>query len=203
MQDGAYIKSIVTGTINLLNKYTYNAEWDFGSWEGFAISSKTDSVTNGFGNQYSVIAGKGADGSSKFALAYDTAVITLSYINSYQTVKSVMLTNSTYAYHEMKNGSNFSKKFTNGDWFKVVIKGFFNNNKTGEIEFYLADFRDGKSIIIRDWTKVSLAALGKVEKITFSFDSSDKGDFGINTPKYVCIDNLTVEVDRNCDCLKK
>jgi len=200
--DGTYIKGIFSGSVSLINFYTYNAEWDYSSWGGFAVSSRIDSVTPGYANQYSVIAGHGAGGSAKFALAYDSAEIHLPYINSYQKVKSVMLTNSTYAYYDLLNGSDFSKKFTENDWFKVIIKGYAGNTHTGTVEFYLADFRDGKSLIVRDWTKVSLSSFGVVEKLIFTFDSSDKGLFGVNTPKYVCLDDLVVEVEDGCDCLK-
>jgi hypothetical protein len=31
---------------------------------------------------------------------------------------------------------------------------------------------------------------GYIKKIAFSFESSDVGDYGINTPKYACIDNI-------------
>lgn len=200
--DGTYVKGIISGSVSLLNLYTYNEEWSFGSWAGFAVSSRIDSITQGYSNQYSVIAGQGAGGSSKFALVYDSAEIHLPYINSYQKVKSVMLTNSTYAYYDMSLGSSFSKKFDDGDWFKVIIRGFYGDKLTGTVEFYLADFRDGKSLIVRDWTKVSLGAMGAVEKLVFTFDSSDIGVFGINTPKYVCLDDLVVEVEDGCDCLK-
>lgn len=196
--DGRYYNPIYSGSVILLNRY----KPDWYSWDGFAVSSLIDSVTVGSVNQYSVIAGQGAGGSAKFALAYDSAEIQLPYINSYQKVKSVMLTNSTYAYYDMQEGSDYSKKFEDNDWFKVIIRGYSGNTLTGTVEFYLADFRDGKSLIIRDWTKVSLSSLGTVDRLTLTFDSSDKGIFGVNTPKYVCIDDLIVEVEDGCDCLK-
>ncbi len=196
--DGRYYNPIYSGSVTLINRY----KPDWYSWDGFAVSSLIDSVTIGYVNQYSVIAGQGAGGSAKFALAYDSAEIQLPYINSYQKVKSVMLTNSTYAYYDMLEGSDYSKKFEDNDWFKVIIRGYSGNTLTGTVEFYLADFRDGKSLIVRDWTKVSLSSLGTVDRLTLTFDSSDKGIFGVNTPKYVCIDDLIVEVEDGCDCLK-
>ena len=200
LQDGSYYHAFTTGSVQLLNKYT-EGQWG-GFWSGFAVSTAVDSVTAGFSNQYSTIAGSGSNGSLKFALAYDSATIRLPYINSYQQPVSVMLTNSTWAYYDIKNGGDFSKKFAAGDWFKVIIRGFFEENQTGTVEFYLADFRDGKSHIVRNWTKVNLKTLGKTDKITFSFASSDVGQWGMNTPAYVCLDDLVVAVDADCDCVK-
>ncbi|MDO9633890.1 MAG: DUF4465 domain-containing protein [Paludibacter sp.] len=202
LTDGSYVKDITSGSIGLINRYTYNEAWNFGSWDGFAVSSHIDSITSGYANQYSTIAGHGAGGSAKFALAYDSAVIHLPYLNSYQKARSIMLTNSTWTYYDILKGGLFSDKFQDGDWFKVIIKGFLGANETGQVDFYLADYRDGKSEVVREWTKVSLTKLGTVDKITFSFDSSDKGEFGINTPKYVCVDDLIVAVGEGCDCLK-
>ncbi len=164
---------------------SFDTQWF--SWSGFACSAKKDTKTTGYANQYSVIAGSGAAGSAKFALAYDSAaLVTASVIEP----KSVMLTNSTYAYYEMKNGSSFSKKFAAGDWFRVIITGYNGNTKTGTVDYYLADFRNGKSFLSNAWAKVDISALGSVNLITFEFDSSDKGQWGINTPQYVCIDNI-------------
>lgn len=190
--DGTYVTNLHSGTIDLVNKYTVSS-WG-GSWSGFAISSKADSITSGWANQYSTIAGKGAAGSEKFALVFDTATILLPQSLGNQKPVSVMLTNSTYAYKDMQYGSGFSKKFAADDWFKVIIKGFDGTVETGRVEFYLADFRNGKSVLIRDWTEVSLKSLGNPDFITFGFESSDTGVYGINTPKYVCLDNLKVSV---------
>lgn len=193
---GVYFNAIEIDDFNFQNLYV-ETEWYgvvYSSWTGFAISSKTDSVTAGYDNQYSVMAGKGALGSTKFAVVFDTAVVVLPTDNLYSP-KSVMLTNTTYAYKDMQNGSFFGKQFEAGDWFKVIIKGYLGTAEVGSVEYYLADFRDGKSILSKEWKEVDLSSLGNVNYLTFSFDSSDKGDFGVNTPKYACLDNLTVEYD--------
>ncbi|MDR3651878.1 MAG: DUF4465 domain-containing protein [Paludibacter sp.] len=178
--------SFISGNSTFMN--SYNASW--ASWTGFSCSSKTDSVTTGYANQYSVIAASGALGSKKFAIAYDSAAISIPKTFDYYTIKSLYITNSTYAYHDIKNGSNFSKKFASGDWFKVIIKGYKGNAQTGSIDVYLADFRNGKSTILKTWEKVDLSALGQVDLVTFTFDSTDKTAGWINTPTYACIDNI-------------
>jgi hypothetical protein len=104
-----------------------------------------------------------------------------------------MITNSTYAYLDMLNGSDYSKKFASGDWFKVIITGYLNNVKQSTVEYYLADFRDGKTVLSKTWDKIDLSSLGSVDRLSFTFDSSDKTGGWMNTPAYACIDNITFE----------
>jgi len=172
---------------------TFNNSYNptYFSWSGFACSAKKNTTTVGYTNQYSVSAGAGALSSKQFALAYGTATL-LCDSNSYGNfrIKSLMLTNSTYTYLDMKNGSAYSKQFVAGDWYKVTITGYLNSVKTTAVDYYLADFRNGKTFLSNTWNKADVSALGKVDKVTFSFDSSDQGQWGMNTPAYCCIDNI-------------
>lgn len=191
---GLYMKTIEVDGFGFINNYMV-VEWggvEFASWSGFAMSSLVDTLTSGYENQYSVMAGEGAFNSEKFAIAFDSSVIVLPTNNLYYP-KSILLTNSTYAYKDMQEGSFFTRKFEDGDWFKVIITGYLGSTETGTVDYYLADFRDGKSMMSKEWKEVDLTTLGEVSFLTFEFDSSDKGDFGVNTPKYVCVDNLVCE----------
>ncbi|MBM4355857.1 MAG: DUF4465 domain-containing protein [Deltaproteobacteria bacterium] len=111
----------------------------------------------------------------------------------------VFVTNSTYAYLAMTAGDDYSKKFggvdgTDPDWFLLTIAGQDGQGKeTGKVEFYLADFRDddaGKDYVIGDWTWVDLTSLGTVTELSFTLSSSDVGDFGMNTPAYLALDQV-------------
>ena len=44
------------------------------------------------------------------------------------------------------------------------------------------------------WTDLDLSQAGFLKYLVLSFDSSDKGAFGINTPTFVCIDNIYGEL---------
>lgn len=193
--DGEWLKYIQSSTAEFMNIY---GESEWGSyWSGFAISSLKDTVTAGYTNQYSSMAGSGATGSKQFAVAYDSAVIYTQRIDAAESVEktsplSLMITNSTYTYRTIKDGDQFTSKFTQGDWYKVIIRGYKSTTLTGTVEFYLADFRDGKSLIVKDWKKVDLSGLGKVERLVLTFDSSDKTAGWLNTPAYACIDNLVL-----------
>jgi len=182
-----YYGSFKSGSVSFQNKYT--EEWMI--WSGFACSNWTDQTNaDVIANKYSVYADGGANGSEKFAVAYDTSNFKFED-GITKTIQSVMVNNSTPTYLALKNGNDFSKVFEAGDWFKLTFTGYdAQGNETGNTDFYLADFRNGKTYICSDWTKVGLSSLGKVNKIEISFSSSDTGDWGINTPTYVCLDNL-------------
>lgn len=189
---GNYYGSFTSSVFSFDNIYT--AAW--GSFMGFACSSLTDTVTSGFTNQYSPKAGEGANGSAQFALAYENgATFNCTYKEGYtnNTLKSVMITNGTYVYNEIRDGGAYSKKFESGDWFKVTFTGYKGEAETGSVDYYLADFRDGKTYINKEWVEVDLTPLADATTVMITFDSTDKGQFGVNTPKYVFIDNLTIE----------
>ena len=162
---------------------------------GIVCSAQKDSITPDYTNQFSAITASGAlEGttySNNYAVLYAPAYFSCpkDYFG-YFSIESLMVTNSTYAYRTIKNGNAFSRKFGNGDWFKVIIKGFKNEIQTGSVEYFLADFRDGKNILLNKWAKVDLTSLGEVDKVSFNLESSDVGQWGMNTPAYVCIDNI-------------
>ncbi|MEI8272869.1 MAG: DUF4465 domain-containing protein [Paludibacter sp.] len=166
-----------------------------GIWNGGIVcSAQTDTVSGDYTNQYSSISGTGAPESNyistKYGVVYGNGRFTCAKDPfGYFTIKSMMLNNSTYTYRTLVNGNAFSRKFVAGDWFKVSIIGYKNNVQSGSVDYYLADFRNGKTFILKTWTIVDLTSLGEVDKVSFDFDSSDKGQW-INTPTYVCIDNI-------------
>jgi hypothetical protein len=171
----------------------------YSSWEGLAVSNQTDKETAGYENEFSVYATGGANGSEKFGVVFagfnETSNCKFLGNQEFQ-FKSLMINNSTYAVLEIQNGGSFSKKFEEGDWFKIIITGFkANGEEAGTVEFYLADFRDGKSYICQDWTSINLSSLGKVNKLEFTFDSTDISNWGINTPTYACIDDIIYMVE--------
>ena len=170
---------------------------DYNGFSGFACSSKTDKTIADFTNDLSVYGNGGASG-TKFAVfyydSYNVEQGNISYCsfsdNVARTIKELKVTNSTYTYLTIKNGNGFSEPFSNGDYFKLTITGYNDNTITGSVDFYLADFQNGKSYICDTWTSVNLEKLGKVSHLGFSFVSTDTGEWGINTPQYACIDDI-------------
>ncbi len=167
---------------------------------GFYISNKNDMQTAGWTNQYSVYNTSGANGSKNFAVVHYSTYASADGSNSSfeldktpSRIKSVKVNNSTYAYLSLKNGDGFAQPMSDGGWFKVIFTGALNGKTTSSVEFFLADYRDGKEFICSNWTEVDLTALGVVDQVKITFDGSDKGDYGLNTPTYVCIDDIEIE----------
>lgn len=182
---------------------SYNSDFG-GYWNGWSYSNVNDTTTPGYTNQYAAYTGTGFGGSGNYAVGYDGSH---DFINlpSGQTPVSVRVTNTTYAALDMLSGSAFSKKFggTTGDdpdYFSVIFTGYDGPNGTGNVtgtpvEFYLADYRfvdNSQDYIVDTWELVDLTPLANAASLRISFTSSDTGMFGINTPTYVAIDNLTV-----------
>jgi len=172
-----------------------------GAW---AYSNQSDLTTAGFANPlsaYVLPAGGGVDGSSNFAVANNQvqgdATVTLP---APSRVLGTYVANVTYAYLAVvdgNDGAGFVKgPFADGDWFRLDFVGIDDQNQeVGTESFFLADYRDGKSDAVSDWTWVDLSGLGDtVSHLEFRMESTDNGQFGMNTPSFFAIDNLTYQV---------
>ena len=163
---------------------------------GFTYTNKTDKTTTGYTNN-SAITGTGKLSATYMTVnpsAYSTDKFHFAG-NLSHTIKGMYVTNSTYAYLSMKNGDNIAKKFVDGDWLKLTVTGLdAQGNTTGTVDFYLADYRNGKKILIDQWTWVDLSALGQAAEVKFSMTSTDNGNWGMNTPAYFCMDGFTIEL---------
>lgn len=168
-------------------------------WSGWSYSNQTDNTTPGFENQYSALPGAGAGGSSTYAVAYLGApAITFA---APALVNSLAVTNTTYTGLSMKLGDGFAKKFggadgSDPDFLKLTITGLNAAGLvTGSVDTYLADYRFADSAqdhVLDQWRTVDLSSLGVVQSLRFGMASSDVGSFGMNTPAYFAIDNLSV-----------
>lgn len=203
-------KDVHTG----LNFKVSDDETEYGRFAsyGVAISQWNNKDDEKYTNQCSVYFGDsnkkngGNNNSATFAVVnVSTSENTanksfLQFENEAELLSHVYITNTTYAALTMKNGNAFSKilNFDDKDWLKITIIGKDINDKvTGSVEHYLADFRtkDSKGISTA-WEKVDLKALGKVYKVTFKMEGSDIGQYGLNTPAYFCMDDLTVLLEK-------
>ena len=182
---------------------TWNADFDCcpGAW---AVSNQTDLTTAGFANPYSAFvlpAGGGAEESATYAVASNgtQGAVQVTFPQA-STVMGTYVANTTYTYLAVVEGNDaagFVKgPFSDGDWFRLDFIGFDDQNQElGTVEFYLADYRAGGSEAISDWTWVDLTELGsEVSRLEFRLESTDVGDFGMNTPAYFAVDNLSYQV---------
>ncbi len=177
---------------------------DYGSWSGWAYSNETNTSTAGFTNQFSAITGSGANGSATYGVSFasstgdDVAKVTLP--EDAGALRSIQITNTTYAALSMQNGDSFAKKFggasgTDPDWFLLTIQGKDDSGASvGTVDFYLADYRSDDSsldYIVDAWTEVDLSSLSNANSLEFWVTSSDVGAFGMNTPAYFAMDELS------------
>jgi hypothetical protein len=180
---------------------------DYFSWSGWSYSNTTDTTTPGYLNQYSAITGGGFAGNlsaGNFGTSslYGPSVIDFNLDKSH-ALEGFFVTNSTYAALSMEQGDWVAKKFggadgADPDYFKLLVWGRLGGVSTDTLDYYLADFRDDdpeKDYIITTWQWVDLSSLGKVDSLMFGLESSDMGDWGMNTPAYFCLDDLHVLPD--------
>jgi hypothetical protein len=175
---------------------SFNPTW--GTWSGYIYSNLNDTITEGYANQYSVFAS--SNNKNKFAIYYDNGAKANFSSTKPVQVLTLDICNSAYSALSMLKGDAFAKKFggatgADPDYYKVLIKGLdANNAEIGTVDFFLADYRaatNTEDYVVKKWTTVDISALGKVNKLTFKLISSDNGQWGMNTPAYFCIDNIT------------
>lgn len=195
-ENGYYMYASFTDSQSLVMLSHYFSDWGFGG--GFTYTNGTDTTTPGY-NNLSAITGTGKNGtvyltanSSSYAIARITNLNTSLYHFS-----GAWVTNTTYDYLSIKYGDdggvNLVTPFTNGDYFTLTAIGYDNDgNETGRSTFYLADFRDGASTIVDTWEWFDWSELSDASYITFELESTDIGEYGMNTPSYFCMDGITL-----------
>ncbi|MFI5141719.1 MAG: DUF4465 domain-containing protein, partial [Bacteroidia bacterium] len=186
----------------------FPSQWDTsygGYWSsGWAASSVLDS-TNAYPNLYGCAAYKGYNNSNKYAVGTTSGSLVMRMTDSLigKTVTGMYICNSTYAYKSMKNGDAYEHAFTahNQDWFKLTVKKYYGGYLTNDsAEVYLADFRYSdttQNYILKNWMWVNFASLKNVDSLIFSLSSSQTGIYGMNTPAFFCIDNVTLSTYRD------
>lgn len=194
--------------------FSHEATPDWGIWSGFIASRNSDTADYSepfewIEHQCTAITGGGLSGKrTPYLISYwkteessdidfNNASCSIKYGTEGKTFipQYVYVTNSSYSYYSMLNGSSYSKKFSTGDYLNLLIYGeTADGKKTGPIKFSLADYVSDSSTPISTWEYVNLEELGEVKGIYFQMESSDTGKWGINTPTYFAIDGLTIKI---------
>ena len=99
---------------------------------------------------------------------------------------SITICNTDYAYWAMKQGTAFSRPFTDSDYLILDIYGVYNGVPTLGKSVYLAQ----NGSIVDTWQQIDLTSLGSVQQIYFTMRSSDTGEYGMNVPAYFAMNNL-------------
>lgn len=184
-----------------------------GYWAGgWAISKKIDGAlgASDFSKHlYCAKPGRGSEKNSSgayvgngFAVGMNGTHIS-SNAQSNQAIRGFKVANSTYAYNSMKNGDGFAKKFggasgNDPDSFVLSVRFFVDTILVGSKRIVLADYRfadNAKDYVLDSWQYVALPTYfsqGPCDSIVFELQSSDNGQFGMNTPGFFCIDELSI-----------
>ncbi|HMN33526.1 MAG TPA: DUF4465 domain-containing protein [Chitinophagaceae bacterium] len=173
-------------------------------WSGWALSRLKDSVSISYDtSDCAAFPAIGANNSNIYATAFynsfDPYYNRIRFTQPFKNISSIYITNITIAYRSMENGDGFAKKFggasgNDPDFFSVTFYGWLNGNPTDSVTAYLADFRDSNNVndyIVKDWKLVDLSAIGAIDSLAFFMESSDTSAFGMNTPAYFSVDNIT------------
>lgn len=193
-----YYHTIIEDKTGIFSFDCVSTSW--GVSEGFSLTNRKNNASG-----YEAVTKKGVNGST-YILSFYTSPEYANYPNAAihfknvtdksvskeYNLKGLYLTNSSAAVSDMENGNTWTtaSAFEEGDWYKITI---YNMDKTRSVECFLADFRNGKSEIVKEWKWFDLSSLGSTKGIKFEFDSSDKNQWGVLTASYFCIDGITIE----------
>lgn len=156
-------------------------QWGMGyGWNnGIAISNYVDATASSFDKQLSVPV---SNGSQNFAVVWDNNSVIAFADSTARVIKSMDVCLTTYTLR------NIQQSWGEGYEFKVVATATLADGSTKTTDIPLASGNNA----IDSWKKVSLEQLGAVKSISFSFDGTDQGNYGLATPKYFAFDNVVV-----------
>lgn len=184
-------------------------EWDgvtYYSWDGFCPSTSNDLADYTDGNwidhQWSAMSTSLLQVKRKYVIGFwdvmedasdplnaSSCVITCDISDEFKPL-AITVTNTTYGYYAMKNGTAYSRPFGADDKFTLRATGILDGKTTGYVDIQLA--ADGE--FIDEFTEFSLSPLGKVNKVVFTMSSTDSGQWGMNTPAYFAIADFVYSV---------
>ncbi|OJU75204.1 MAG: hypothetical protein BGO09_07470 [Bacteroidetes bacterium 47-18] len=183
--DGQY--PFTSGNVTLTGNIQYGGTYR--TW--FNYSNRTDSTTESWTNMWSAFPAMGYN-SSTYAIAYLEADYPNNPNRTHEHGAQLLgaarghhiigayFTTTTYANLYIK------EYYQQGDYLKLTVKGYNNNQPTNTVEITLADYTASGLEILNNWTWVDLMDLGAVDSITFQMTSTD--DY---TPFYFAMDNFT------------
>jgi len=175
-----------------------NSSTDWGARYGFVYSQMHNVTTFDYvTNEYSVYVPNDPQ-ENKFMVGfisiYDAPSIEITFSKPVKDL-SFDVANSTLAALAMKgkDPNGFARKFEEGDLFELIIQMYDTNDnplflENGKPKSAKIPLAQGAQIV-DGWVTISITGEG-ISRIEFSLDSSDTGQWGMNTPAYFCIDNI-------------
>ena len=208
-------KEVDEAWVDNTETHLYSGTYAFGNtpnkaykaYTGYAICS--DQSTEATGNynydQFRSAAGGAYEGTN-YAVAYYSAPsdwfagytdpLTLTNSAEPQTVTGFYITNTVYTLDAILHGDFANDAFSAGDYMSVTAKGYNGAEKTGEVVFYLADYRSENTeehFALSTWKWFDLSSLGAITRLEFELFTTKSDDYGFTTPTYFCLDNFGTE----------
>ncbi len=165
----------------------------FDAWGGIALAASPDMNPSEqpITQQFSVWAGGGAEGTSTYAVCYDSNTpteVSPEYMTAsgYPTIRfskackvlNLWIANSTYVYNWFQGAAD--------DLFQVKITGKKGGSETGSTTVTLIE-GNGK---LSGWKNVDLQSLGEVDELVFKVQGIDV----TSDPSYFCIDEIRLQL---------
>lgn len=180
--------------INLLGSIEYSF------LSGFDISNVTDEAYNNYLTPLAAQPFVGANETTNYAVGFvnvdfmgENPTTTIPIEAIFENIPSELgleymyITNTSYTYNYIQTqypGQQF--------YCDLIIKGFSGEDFIDSIVVNLADFRNNNDYILEEWKMIHLSSLANADKLTFDINSNDTtGGFGINTPAYFAMDEIT------------
>lgn len=193
--DDSYAYAYGFESQQFLFEHFYNEEYAY--WGGFAHSEVKDSdAANGiYDNQYAVYNDAAATGDGFLLYYYDSfnepcdIVVKQSY-----ALVSVRLNLSTFTYASITDEdiNAFARAFGDGDYLKVIFTAMLGDQEGNSVECYVVDYRNGERFMATEWNTYNLTALGdSYDSVRMTIETTDIGEYGANTPLYICMDDLS------------
>lgn len=157
-----------------------------------ADKSNTFAIVNGCCNRSEV--------SSVFGSGSEGKLGGFSFENGAEyLVGEIEICNTSYVYGTIILGNSFSSPLTSTHgWYKVLAYGYDASgritNNGQPVEYTICNYtgQSNAKNIEDDWEDWDLSALGLVNRVVFNFEGSDSGEWGLNTPAYLAIDNIKI-----------
>lgn len=172
----------------------YDEDWGSPYWEGFAYTNGTDVFTANQ-NNLSSIAGGGNDNSENYAICYagfygksGVKIDTEHSVNFENRGAYFSLSTWTSQYVDHDN------YFANNEYYySIKITAFAAGTEVANREIVMADFREGRTYKMDEWTFVDLSWIANADSLYFSALSNDANEYGLLVPTYFCMDDFGIQ----------
>lgn len=172
-------------------KFPATSSWSGMMHDGFYPANYTDTTYTSYTDDYKAITCCAQEGNNYCSFYYG---------GSYGGATNICFTarelTGTYVTMALNpylciNGRSWCSAFKDGDYLCLHVEGKKEGVLTGTTaDFYLADYRDGKSDVVNTWQWFDLSALGTIDELVVSMlDSQNGAGVGL----YCCFDNFGAE----------